>query len=114
VGVTKLKLYNGTGTIPDLPGPTPAEKKSSSWIDPPKDLKPEQLLFKRVKVRWTGNRWFTGTVKTISGNKHYVLYDDTDEFNDPFVPEGLTLPKKRPKYRVLASDFGPTPSEIPS
>lgn len=102
-----LKLFNGTGTLPSLPGPTSEEKKDSAWMEPPPNILPEQLLFKRVKVCWRNNNWLTGTVKYILGNKHYINYDNSDEFVDDASPEGLTLPKKRPKYRVLVSDFHP-------
>jgi transposase InsO family protein len=108
IAIIKLKNFTGTEASTPLPGPSSAEKSASAWTDPPKDLLPEQLLFKRVKVLWNNKNWFTGTVKSIWHNKHFVLYDDKDSFDDPFVPEGLTLPKKRPKYRVLSSDFAPT------
>lgn len=111
VNVSKVKLYNGTGQVPTLPTASPAEREPSSWMEPPPNLLPEQLLFKRVKVRWPDNKWFTGTVRSIYHNKHFVYYDDMDAFKDPYVPEGLTLPKKRPKYRVLTSDFGPIPGD---
>jgi transposase InsO family protein len=107
LSITKIKPFAGIMATPPLPVSTPAESQESSWITPPMDLLPEQLLFKRVKVHWGNKQWFTGTVQSIYNNKHFVLYDDKDAFNDPVVPEGLTLPKKRPKYRVLASDFGP-------
>lgn len=80
-------------------------------MEPPTNLLPEQLLFKRVKVRWPDNKWFTGTVRSIYHNKHFVYYDDKSAFDDPYVPEGLTLPKKRPKYRVLTQDFGTIPGD---
>ncbi len=110
VNVSTVKPFNGTAPVPPLPGPTPSELGDSSWMEAPPNLLSEQLLFKRVKVKWPGNTWYTGTVTSILRNKHFVLYDDKDSFNDPLVPEGLTLPKRRPKYRVLVSDFGPSPA----
>ena len=81
---------------------------------PPENILSDQLLFKRIKVLWDNKTWYTGSVKSIYGNKHYVLYDDISAFKDPYVPEGLTLPKRRPKYRVLVSDFSSTLPKVDS
>jgi len=113
VNIDKLKLYSGDLTSAaaagqHLPTALPFESDPTSWMDPPPSIKPAQLLTKRVRVYWNDyNKWFTGTVVSKAGRKHLVRYDVApDGGSDPDIQEGLTLPKKRPRYQVLRSDFG--------
>lgn len=53
-------------------------------------------------------------MRALYRHKHYIDYDDKSNAisarwpqGDPYQPEGLTLPKKRPQYLVLSKDFGP-------
>jgi hypothetical protein len=54
------------------------EAKESDWEDPDKDkLLPNDLIGKRVRVYWSGDKaWYDGLVTARKKKQHVVKYDD--------------------------------------
>jgi hypothetical protein len=98
--VDRFKVFPGTLPTIELRRSHSSESIESNWIEPPKDLTPQRLLFKRVRVYWPPEKkWYTGTVKSLYRGVPRVLYDDGEERSETFFY------KRHVPYTVLASDF---------
>jgi len=59
--------------------------KEKEEFDPDEEYDPESppelLLGRRVRVEWSGGRWYKGMVNDYNEEKqeHHVLYDDNDK-----------------------------------